>query len=79
MILSIIGLVKIKKKGVRFLGVLSLLTTLFTAFWIGVMISSAGTDLDEIYYGLIGIGLAQVFFFLIFFGRYPKKPKQNQA
>ena len=65
-VMAIVGMIKVKRKGMKFLGIISLIVSLFLSFWITVMIVDSGVDLDEIYYGLIGLGIAQALFFLIF-------------
>lgn len=65
-IMAIVGMVKVKKKGGKFLGIFSLIISLFLSFWITVMIVDSGVDLDEIYYGLIGFGVTQALLFFIY-------------
>jgi hypothetical protein len=72
-VFSIIGMIKIKRKGVKLVSILSLLIAAFICFWVAVMINDGGVDLDEIYGGLIGFGLAEILLSLIMLALAKKK------
>ncbi|UKN03439.1 hypothetical protein K6119_07925 [Paracrocinitomix mangrovi] len=62
---TIIGWIRVKRRGVKLISILSLIIALFVCFWVAIMVSSSGVDLDEIYLGLIGLGAVELLFSLI--------------